>query len=209
MSYLPVRFPLKIGRDPSGGPEWSTTVNTTIVGDEQRNQNWVNSRHRYEVSNSIKRNTTDFKDVGDHFRMARGRLHHFRFRDWSDYVCARTEGRVSAITSTTFQLEKHYGAESGFVEERRISRPVSGSLSLWISGVLKTISTHYTVDVETGIITIGAAPDPADVETSFSFDVPCRYDTDRLNAVLRQFNAGDQSSWMSWDSVPIVEDRDR
>lgn len=206
MSYLPEPYPSNGARQPAGGPAFSTTVNTTLIGNEQRNQNWVRSRHSYEESQGIK-TAEDFTAVGAHFRMARGKLHHYRKRDWADYQAEREEGGATAITSTTFQLVKRYGAEVGFIEERRITRPSAGTLSVWISGVLQTLTTHYAVDIETGILTIPAAPDADDIECAFEFDVPCRYDTDELKAVLVELDP-DGPSLMSWESIPIVEVRE-
>lgn len=209
MSYLPSAFPSEhIARGAMGGPAWSTSIATTISGDEQRNQNWQRSRHRYEVSQGIK-TAAAFRAIGAHFRMARGRTHHFRFRDWADYHCPRAEGLLDPITSTTFQLSKVYGSEIGFTETRRISRPVAASLQIWKDATLQTLTTHYTLAAETGIVTFVSAPGAAVLECAFDFDVPCRYDTDELRSTLLIAAGGPDDALVSWESVPLVEDRDR
>jgi uncharacterized protein (TIGR02217 family) len=203
MSYLPAPFPDDIAPQPSGGPGWSTDIVMTLSGDEQRNQNWLESRHTYELSHGI-RTAAAFKAVGAHFRMARGKLHTFRFTDWADFECERADGGLVEITTTTFQLAKLYGAEMGFTESRRITRPRTGTVQVWKAGTLLTGGTDYTVDVETGIVTFATAPGAATLEAAFDFDVHCRYDTDQLKAVLIRLADSDESL-LSWDSVPVVE----
>lgn len=206
MAYLPKRFPLKIGRDPVGGPGFKTEVATTAAGFEQRNQQWSRSRHRFDFSHAIK-DEADFKEVGAHFRMARGKAHKFRARDWSDYVCERDAGLLSSVSATVFQLAKVYGDEAGFEEERRITRVYPGSLQVWKTGALQTLTTHYTLDQETGLVTFTTAPGGSLLECAFSFDVPCRYDTDELQSTLVHFDLG-RDSHHSWTSVPVVEVRE-
>jgi len=201
MGYLSQRFPIDIAPGPVGGPTWSTDVTGLRSGDEQRNENWSRSRHEYEASHGIK-TSDDFAVVGAHFRMARGRAHMFRFKDHADYAAVRGEGVLTLITSTTFQLYKKYGAVSGFEEFRKITRPVSGSLSVWKDTVL----TGVTLAAETGIVTFGSAPGAAVLECAFQFDVPVRYDTDKLQSTLVHFT--EAGSLHGWASVPLVEVRE-
>lgn len=206
MAYLPVSFPSDIAPQPTGGPGWDTGIVTTLAGDEQRNQNWSESRHSFEMSQGIKR-SEDFRAIGAHFRMARGRLHHFRVRDWSDWECDRGDGVLLELTSTTFQLAKQYGDEVGFLEQRRITRPIASSLQIWKNAVLQTVVTNYTLNAETGIVTFLVAPGAATIECAFEFDVPCRYDVDKLQAILVHLEDADESL-ISWTTVPLVEHRE-
>jgi uncharacterized protein (TIGR02217 family) len=206
MSYLPARFPLKIGRDPVGGPSFMTEIAATVGGFEQRNERWPESMHEFDFSSSIK-STEQFREVGAHFRQAHGRLHHFRVRDPADYVCETRDGFLDEITTTTFQACKIYGEEVGFQEVRRITRIFPDSLRIWKDGGLLALTTHYDVDEETGIVTFVTPPGESDIECEFMFDVPCRYDTDQLQATLVQFN-GSTNSFHSWTSVPLKEVRE-
>jgi uncharacterized protein (TIGR02217 family) len=202
MGYLSERFPIDIAPGPIGGPTWSTDVTGLRSGEEQRNENWSRSRHEYEASQGIKTDT-DFAAVGSHFRMARGRAHMFRFKDWADFAALRGEGVLTLITSTTFQLFKKYGAVSGFEEFRKVTRPVAGTLSVWKDDVL----TSVTLAPETGIVTFAVAPGAAVLECAFEFDVPVRYDTDKLQSTL-VFYSETVGSLHGWASVPLVEVRE-
>lgn len=205
MAYLPKRFPVLIASGPQGGPTFSTDVVTLIGGEEQRNQNWTESRHEYDVSQGIK-SDAQFSEIGAHFRQARGKAHKFRFKDWGDFKTVQADGVVETITGTTFQMQKQYGQEVDFIELRRITRPVSGSIKVWLSSVLATESSDYTLDYETGILTIASGPSATNVQWAGEFDVPCRYDTDKLVSVLVAYSAS--ISYHSWTSVPLVEVRE-
>ena len=63
-------------------------------------------------------------------------------------------------------------------------------------------SVHYAIDYETGLITFVVSPEEAvEVSAGFEFDVPVRFDTDRIQTSVASFQAGDVPS------VPIVEVR--
>ena len=204
MSYLSERFPVNIAAGPVGGPTWSTELVVTASGEEQGNQNWSRSRHEYEVSQGIKTDE-DFRAVGAHHRMARGRAHHFRFKDWSDYSATRSEGGFVLVTGTQYQIVKVYGSVSNFKEFRKITRLVSGTFQFWRDSVL----TAITPDIETGLVTIAGVTESTVLECAFEFDVPVRYDTDKLLATLVHKNEGaGQQSLRSWTSVPLIERRE-
>jgi len=82
-----VRFPDAIAYGATGRPVWSTTITVLSTGAEQRNQNWVNAPHRWNIATGIKR-LADFHQVLRFFQARRGRLHGFRFRDWQDFSSA-------------------------------------------------------------------------------------------------------------------------
>jgi uncharacterized protein (TIGR02217 family) len=131
--------------------------------------------------------------------VARGRHHGWRFKDWADFAAAHTEGVVTAITSTTFQLVKRYTSGSG-TQDRVIKKPVSGTVEIKVSGVV----TAHTLDATTGVVTIGSAPAASAVTWSGEFDVPMRFGTDKLDGRIESRNAT-QGLLHVWDSIPIVE----
>jgi len=61
---------------------------------------------------------------------------------------------------------------------------------------------YYSVDYETGTVSFVNAPDiDLQVTAGFEFDVPVRFDTDRIQTSVASFQAGDVPS------VPIIEVR--
>lgn len=60
----------------------------------------------------------------------------------------------------------------------------------------------FTVDTSTGVVTFAAAPDMgAEIRAGYEFDVPVRFDIDRIQTSVASFRAGDVPA------VPIVEVR--
>ena len=100
-------------------------------------------------------------------------------------------------TTTAFQLTKRYGA-SFDPYLRPITRPVAGSVKLAVAGV--EVMSGWAVDVATGVVTFSVAPAVgAAVTAGFLFDVPVRFDTDRLDVELTSFDGAEAPS------IPLVE----
>ena len=138
------------------------------------------------------------------FEARRGRLHAFRFaiRPTMPPACPRACLRrvISFWAWATgcahaFALIKRYGAgESAY--QRPIHLPVSDSVLVAVTGA----PAAFTLDG--GEVVFDAPPaDGAAVTAGFRFDVPVRFDTDRLEVSLDHFGAGLAAS------VPLVEVR--
>jgi uncharacterized protein (TIGR02217 family) len=138
-------------------------------------------------------------------------LHGFRWRDHADYKSCPPEATTSPLdqpigvgdgTTDSFQLVKTYG--SSFAPwSRTITRPVAGTVTIAVAGVLKAGSA-YSVDLATGLVTFVPSHIPESgnvVTTGFMFDVPVRFDTDKLEINLSGFRHG------AIPNIPIVEVR--
>ncbi|MDE3017021.1 MAG: DUF2460 domain-containing protein [Pseudomonadota bacterium] len=198
MAFIETRFPTDIAYGSAGGPEYSTDIVITNSGYEQRNANWSQSRARYNVAHGIK-TQAQLDALIAFFRARKGRADGFRFKDWSDY---QTTGEAIAAgdgVTTVFQLTKAY-ASGTTSESRSISKPVAGTVNIYLAAVLQ--NSGYTLDTTTGLVTFTAAPGSGVAITAdFQFDVPVRFDTDRLAATL------DSYSSYSWQDIPLVEIR--
>jgi uncharacterized protein (TIGR02217 family) len=193
-----VRFPTAIARGATGGPERKTDIVTTASGREERNARWANSRRRYNIGFGVK-SLTDIQAVVRFFEERRGRLHAFRFKDFTDFKsCAAnaTPAATDQVIGTgsgslaTFQLVKTYGAGNR-AYARMVSAPVAGTVIVAVNGV---VTTQFTVNVTTGVVTfnIGSIPAAGAVVTAgYQFDVPVRFDTDQLSINLSHFEAGE------------------
>ncbi|MBK8772745.1 MAG: DUF2460 domain-containing protein [Rhizobiales bacterium] len=198
--YESPRFPDAIAYGALGGPEFLTTVVASGSGREARNAAWAYPKHRWDVSQGIN-GQADFETLRAFFMTMRGRFHAWRFKDWADYTATHTTGVVTGITATTFQLTKRYTSGAQTLD-RIITKPVTGTLEVKVSGVV----TAHAVDTTTGVVTIGTAPAAANVTWAGEFDVPMRFDTDRLQGRIESRNA--QAGLLHlWDSIPIVEVR--
>lgn len=198
MAFVETRFPVDIAYGSSGGPEYSTDIVETIAGYEQRNINWAQARARYNVAHGVK-TQNQLDALIAFFRTRKGRAEGFRFKDWADYKSIASLLGVGNGSQTHFQLVKLYSSGS-VTESREITKPVSGTVSIYLDNLLQL--SGYGVDYTQGIITFTSAPATGvQVTADFEFDVPVRFDTDRLSASLDQYGIH------SWNQIPLVEIR--
>ncbi len=211
MSFHEIRFPTSISRNAQGGPERRTDVVVLGSGFEERNSRWADSRRSYNAGYGVK-SIDDLNAVIAFFEERRGRLHGFRWKDHSDWKSCAPGAVPAALdqviglgdgTIAAFQLKKTYG--STFAPwSRAILKPVTGTVLVAIAGVVKTPGTDYTLDPATGLVTFLAGSIPAtgeSVTAGFEFDVPVRFDSDKLEINLQGFKHG------AIPSIPIVEVR--
>lgn len=215
MGFLNARFPEDISLGATGGHAgFNTLVVAAMSGREYRSDTWEEAQGRWNVSQGIKRLHPDgslsvdrrrYAAARNFFMMARGRLHAFRFKDWTDYVVARTEGRLVQITTTTFQLSKVYvyAGDTAFEYVRPITRPLASSLQVWLNGTLKATPADYTLGA-LGVVTFASAPGGATREVACEFDVPCRFDIDRAEPTIVN-RKPDGTLLLEWDGIDIVE----
>lgn len=132
------------------------------------------------------------------FYVRRGKAYGFRFKDWVDYqLTAENIGTGNGVL-TAFQITKTY-TDAGGSYVRNIYKPVSG-IAVYLNGVLQTITTHYTINLSTGVITFVTPPSAAvAVTVTGEFDVPVRFDTDSLDVTLQWIEAGQVQG------IPLVE----
>ncbi len=208
-AFHEVRFPIDIGFRSRGGPERRTDVVLLGSGREERNARWAHARRRYDAGYGV-RSLASLSQVVAFFEERRGRLHGFRFRDRTDCSSSATGGPPQASdqllgtgdgTKAAFGLCKTYGAAfAPYV--RAIAKPVAGSVLVAVAGTVRTEGTHYRLDPATGLVTFkpGSIPAPGEAVTAgFAFDVPVRFDTDRLEIDLASFEAGEIPS------IPLIE----
>lgn len=151
MAFLEVQFPTDISNGSRGGPAWDTTI-VSFRGGEARNSNREDAQHRYDAAYGVK-TRAQMASLVAFFNQARGRHHGFRFKDWSDYQ-ASAEALVPD-GGPTVQLIKSYGDQSGYTWAREITKPVAG-LTLTRNGSDLTLTTDYTLDTTTGVVTLVA-----------------------------------------------------
>jgi uncharacterized protein (TIGR02217 family) len=206
-----VRFPLSIGFGSSGGPERRTDVVLLASGHEERNSRWADSRRRYNAGTGV-RSLDDLHALLAFFEERRGKLYGFRWRDRADWKSCEPGETPDASdqgigtgdgANATFPLSKTYGGSSApYV--RTIAKPVEGTVRVAVDGDEQAVGVDFSVDHATGIVTFLAGHIPADeavVTAGFEFDVPVRFDTDRIDVNLASFEAGDVPN------IPIVEIR--
>ncbi len=205
MGFHEVRFPASVSFGSMGGPERRTEIVTLGSGREERNTPWAHGRRRYDAGLGLS-TLDELHGVIAFFEARRGRLHGFRWKDHLDCQSCAPLGVVGAGDQaigtgdgvrTAFQLVKTYG-DAGGSYQRPILKPVAGSVRVAVDGV--ELVAGWSVDAATGVVTFDAAPGASvSVTAGFAFDVPVRFDTDRLSISLAAFRAGEAPD------IPVVE----
>ena len=191
-----VQFPPDIAYGAVGGPEYRTTVVVTASGREQRNSAWAQARGRWNVASGLKKREQVAALIA-FFRARKGKAHGFRFKDWTDYQATGQALGTGDGTTSSFQLVKRYPSGSE-VESRTITKPVAGTVKIYRDGV--EAATGWSVDTTKGLVTFAAAPAIGVLVTAdFEFDLPARFDTDRMEITIETFELG------SWGPIPVVE----
>jgi uncharacterized protein (TIGR02217 family) len=189
-----VQFPIALGREATVEAAFSTAVVTTASGAEQRNSDWADARLRFDAGPGV-RGEEELKALLDFFRARRGAAVAFRFQDPFDH---RAEDQLLGDgdgAQTEFALVKHYGGQV-----RRITRPATGTVRLFVNDAERLAG--WTLE-GMGVVRFAAPPAPgAEVRASFEFDVPVRFESDRLSVSRATFAAGDIPS------VPLIEVRE-
>jgi uncharacterized protein (TIGR02217 family) len=209
MGFHEVRFPTGLSFGSVGGPERRTDIVELANGFEERNTPWAQARRRYDAGVALR----SLDDVGvliAFFEARQGQLFGFRWKDWSDWKsCAASQATafddqvigVGDGVRTVFQLAKTYASGTAS-QVRPVTKPVAGTVLVGLQGVAQEEGVHFTADASTGAVAFAVAPALGETVTAgFEFDVPVRFDTDRIMVSLASFQAGDVPQ------VPVVEVR--
>jgi uncharacterized protein (TIGR02217 family) len=131
--------------------------------------------------------------------IAQGRTHGFRFHDFGAGESIGTDEPIGTGTgsSATYQLIKRYTI-GVYSFDRTITKPVAGTLIVKVNGVA---TTSFTVDTTNGEVTINATNGAA-ITASYQFQVPVRFDQDRLDIRRLDAQAYDLSN------ITLTETRD-
>jgi len=202
MAFHEVRLPARLAFGSTGGVERRTEVVTLGSGFERRSTPWAQGRRRYLIGANL-RALDDMAALTAFFEARRGRLFGFRFRDFVDFRSCGPSGTPAGTdqaigtgdgAARSFGLVKAYGEVL-----RPIAKPVEGSVLLAVGGVP---TTAFQVELATGMVTLAVPPGVGvPVTAGFVFDVPVRFDADRIEVTLESFGAGRMAA------VPLVEVR--
>lgn len=182
---------------------------TLANGFEERNTPWAHSRRVFDAGLGM-RSIDDLQRLVGFFEARMGQLHGFRWKDWSDYKSCpaslepafddQTIGYGDGETAS-FQLVKNYRSGEQ-VYRRPILKPVAGTLRIGLDQDELRGGVDFEVDVTTGVVRFDHPPDPQiEIRAGYEFDVPVRFDTDRILTSVASFQAGQVPD------VPVIEVR--
>lgn len=202
------RFPERIQLGSIGGPRWSTHRIVYGSGVMDRQANWAQPLHRYNISQTVQ--AADLLDEVHSFFMAlQAGYGGFRLKDPFDHKSCRYDQTPAATdqvigtgdgSDTTFQLVKSYTKGSSSID-RTILKPVSGTVRIALDGVEQ--GSGWSVDTTTGIVTFDTEPgtpeEPVTVTAGYEFDVPVTFEQDELPIVYLAPNV------LQITDLPLVE----
>ena len=205
MTIPAYRLPEHIERGSGFGPAFSNIIQEAISGNEQRWAKWTECRGVGDLSYGIN-NSTDpldsFLAVLSMWRAHHGSLRPFRFRDWTDYTATDEVFGTGDGVLMAFQLSKTYdpslilGYGPGALFYVRDINLLASTPVIKIDGV---VTEAYTIS-SSGLVTFTSAPPDTKLLTwSGTFDVPVRFDTDQLPAIMNE------GQLVSIRSLPIRE----
>lgn len=209
MNFHDIRFPTNLSFGSIGGPERRTEIVALANGFEERNSPWSQSRRRFDAGIGM-RSLDDISILLEFYEARAGQLYGFRWKDWSDFKSCKPSLNIDASDqvigvgndiATIYQLVKNYQFGE-VVQVREINKPLEDRVKIAIGGDEQVLGVDFLVDTETGEITFTSPPaDEAPITAGFEFDVPVRFDTDRIEVSVGGFSAGEIPS------VPVVEVR--
>ena len=194
----------EIVRNSVGGPTYSTQVNQTYSGAEQRNSNWMQSLSRWEIGErQLTRRQLDY--ILAFFHNRKGKAVGFRFKDWGDYYCAPTQGLIQQVFdpvsgTSVWAFFKQYETPAGSVELRRITKPVAPTVKIFINGAQTTL---FSLSVD-GTLNFPATP-AGTISWSGEFDVPVRFDVDELKYQFLVIDPKTQEAIFKLLTLPVME----
>ena len=207
MSFHEVRFPASLSFGSVGGPERRTDIVTLANGFEERNTPWAHSRRRYDAGVGL-RSLDDVERLIAFFEARRAQMFGFRWKDWSDYKSCAPSASVTHDdqviakgdgVTRVFGLIKTYRS-GGHSYARPIAKPVAGTVRVGVGADQMFEGVDFEVDLSSGRITLNEAPTLGlEVPAGFEFDVPGRFDTDRIATSVASFQAGEVPR------VPVLE----
>lgn len=212
MGFHSIQFPVGISYGSQGGPVWNTSIIELASGTEERVGYWSRPRYYYDVSYGVK-TIDDLIAVITFFNARRGSAFGFRYKDWTDFTSA-SDGRSTPTatdgiigtgdgSATQFQLAKTY-SDAASSTTRLIEKPVSGTVLISVDSVA---TTAFSVDVETGIVTMNSAPaDSSVIRAGFEFDVPVRFAASTERGMRLSYDAFDSGTLPAIELVEIVGD---
>lgn len=231
MAFFEVQFPTKIGFGAVGGPTWSTLVNAGFSGFEQRNKNWANTRNEYQLD-LVAQPISVFTTVLDFFQAVNGKGDAFRFKDPTDFqaTAQATSPATGDGNNKIFQLQQTYSVGVGATKRtytRTISKPImalltpggaaltdfqgnalTNTVNVYLNAVLKTLTTDYTIDATTGLITFVVAPGVGVAVTAdCQYHIPVRFDTDKWPAQLVGGNVAAGTAVVTVTGIMLLEVR--
>jgi uncharacterized protein (TIGR02217 family) len=145
-------------------PEFLVTITERTGGYEKRTLRWEEPIYFYDGAPYGPRIASEIQRIWNFYHAMRATHRRFRFKDWMDYksttdsmqdAIAGNDQPFVAIDATHFQLVKIYEAENALDMVRKITNPIGSTLIVTNNSGVPQVSSRWTIDENTGILTKG------------------------------------------------------
>lgn len=212
MAFLETpRFPDDISRWLVGGRGFNTIVVRTYGGLEYRNAQWAYAAGEWDVAEAMRVVDEQAGSSGyawaalrNLFMASQGMLNGFRVKIFDDYKddsagVLGTTG-VGVAATTAYQMFKNYASGANSYQGK-ILKPVASTIKVYVNSVLKTLTTDYTINAATGVVTLTSQPTVGHTLTwTGEFDTPCRFGGD-----IPANGLDSSGSVYVWSGLKLVE----
>ena len=148
---------------------------------------WTQRQYDFGV---IPITVAQWQEIEGLHNVTKGGAYGFLLEDPKDSKALITQGVATLITGSTYQLHKRYtSAGSSRTDDRKITRPIAAGFVIEVSGTPLVVTTEYTLDADTGIVTIPSAPTDTTIAWSGPYYVPVHFMSDVIEWDLAR--AGD------------------
>jgi uncharacterized protein (TIGR02217 family) len=206
MPFLEERISVDIRYDARYHDEFNVEHTETSSGGEYPRLIHPFPRRQFTIAYQLEREEM-FAEVMNLYYRAYGTFAGFRAKCVDDYSTnnntqtpTHLDQTLVQLTSTTYQFVKEYGTDKTGIPvigrpKRTLYKLVSGTIAIGVGAVL--VTTGYTVDVNTGVVTFSSAPGGV-VTGGCYFDIPVRF----VNPVPVTIN---HKTSRYLDSVELIE----
>lgn len=173
MAHAEVVLPYTVAVGFEAELDFPVDIVRDFAGNEFRNLNAEDSVRQYRATHKGKTRAQS-ADLYD-FAMARGvSSQSFNHKDHIDFGVTIAQGVFTTLTATTFQMWKRYSSTG--TRDRKIRKLDTSDLVVKAGAVTLTLTTQYTVDSTTGIVTTIGSPTITPTTWSVSlFYTPVRF----------------------------------
>jgi len=159
-------------------PQFNTKVHRAVSGYEVRAAFMTYPLWKFALKYEVLRDNAAFnelKTLAGFFNARQGQFDSFLYVNPSDSSVTASQFGVGTGTQYIFQLSRSYG---GYVEP---VHNLNGAPSIYVNGVLKTLTTDYSISA-TGLVTfLSSPPNGASITWTGSFYYRCRFLADTVD----------------------------
>lgn len=198
MPFDDVTFPQFMTPDYHVELMFNTKIITSLSGSEQRFGYWSTFKRKFTFPMQGL-SDSEMQSVRNFYINRKGSLNSFRFTNISDYQLTN-EAQTNPYSGHAMQVYKAY-SDGTDTYSRKIKCLKSGTVVVKENGSALTLTTHYTIDHHTGIITfVGAKPvNGAAYTVTAEFDIETRFEGGSSD--IAQIS----STHHDWASVVLIE----